>query len=276
MWITTLIELETVKAFDKAFAALVRQLDERSLKFLFIVAIILIVFYVIGRIWRMFYPSANAKLIREYKKTNEQLSADSQQKSLIFTLLDQINREIPTLIKLKEENLPQLDERARHIIHNMIVDQIPLALKSTKNIRHRCAVFIVDNSDYSKLMIFEACGYSLEGKEKLRLDINNSMAGEVFRTGKLKYSGDITKEKSFNPHPRATKKYYSLLCAPIKVRDQVIGVLSLDGSEKDCFTQDDVDYVRIFSNLLAIIMDLMEYNFVKEEITDVPSEEITG
>jgi putative methionine-R-sulfoxide reductase with GAF domain len=271
------MESETFKALDKALASQVSQLNDNFLKYLLISFILLGLLYLVAQIYRIIFPSKYEKLIREYKKTNEQLSADSEHKSFIFTLLDQINREIPTLIKLKENNSAELDERARHIIHNMIVDQIPLALKSMKNIRHRCAVFIVDNSDYSKLMIFEGCGYSLDGKEKLRLEINNSMAGEVFRTGKIKYSGDVSKEKSFKPHPKATKKYRSLLCVPVIVRDQVIGVLSLDGSEKDCFTQDDIDYVRIFSNLLAIIMDLMTYNFVKEEIIDVTSEgENTG
>lgn len=206
------------------------------------------------------------KLIQEHKENSEKYDRDSQQKSLVLTILDQSYRNIPDLIyRLYSKDWRSLHEESMELI-NIIVNQIPMLLKKSKNINHRCAIFIPDKDNTSRLKIFEGCGYSKKGKKELRLDIKNSTAGIAYITENHQYTPDIRKDENFTPHPKSTKEYYSLLCVPIMVREKVVGVLSIDGSEVDCFSKDDIDFVKFFSSQIAIIMDLMEIRHIRREV----------
>ena len=106
-------------------------------------------------------------------------------------------------------------------------------------------------------MIYEGSGCSVDGKENLRHDIEKTIAGWVYNNGKVYYSKDVSKDKKFKPHPKAKRKYYSLLCVPIQSNGKVYGVLSIDGSLKDCFNEDDINYFEIFANQIAIIFNII-------------------
>ncbi len=152
--------------------------------------------------------------------------------------------------------MSQLTAHGRKVM-DMIIEQIPLTLKSMKKINHRCAIFVVDDEDPSQLKIFEGCGFSVKGKEKLRLKISSSIAGKTLSKGEYTYCKDVTEDKNFQKKPEATKTYYSLLCCPIMLNSSPIAVLSIDGSVKDCFSEDDIAYFQLFSNQLAIIFDVV-------------------
>jgi signal transduction protein with GAF and PtsI domain len=196
-----------------------------------------------------------AKQIEELKFNLKKSNEDSKQKSLLLTLMDQVNKTLPELL-IRSNDVFYNNSYGMRII-NMLVTQIPLLMKSTKDINHRCAVFIKDPDDPEQLKIFEGCGYSIEGKENLRLKINNSIAGLVYKRGEYKYIKDVLKDPRFTPHPKATKKYHTLLCVPIIIRNETYAVLSIDGSKKNCFSRDDIDYFQMFANQLSIILDIM-------------------
>lgn len=262
-------QTETIKKLDQSLSKQVNNLPPGFLYWILIVGIVvgfvIFIIYWSVRIWRI-WKGPGSDLIQKYKNNFEQANIDSKQKSLIMTLIDQVNKEIPSLIRQEFMNNPLKQiEYARNIM-DMIIEQIPLCLKSMKNINHRCAIFIIDEKDHEMLKIFEGCGYSIEGKEKLRLNINESVAGKVFTSGEYKYIEDVTKDKLFKPNPKSTKKYYSLLCVPIVVNGSTIAVLSIDGSEKACFNEDDINYFKMFANQIAVIFSLIGYNNKIKEV----------
>lgn len=244
----------TFKKMDEAMAKQVQNINPDILLYLLYSIIVLCLLYGIVRIWKLFW-APGSEMIQQYKGNYEQANVDSMQKSLILTLFDQVNREISHLLLLHEESSDKIVQQGRKLT-DMIIEQIPLCLKSMKNINHRCAVFVKETGNPSKLKILEGCGFSLQGKENLRLDISGSLAGKVFTQGEYVYCKDVSKEPGFKPHPKATKQYFSLLCVPIKIDGHTVAVLSIDGSEKDCFSADDIGYFQMFSNQLAIIFDL--------------------
>ncbi|MGD6775237.1 GAF domain-containing protein [Sutcliffiella horikoshii] len=207
------------------------------------------------------YKAPGSDMIKEYKENLQITSEDSKQKSIILTLLHQVNGEIKDFVS--SGNVYNHDYGGKII--NMIVQQIPLAIKSNKSVNHRCAVFIKDNDETSSLKILEGCGYSVQGKENLRLKIENSIAGTVFTGGEYKYIKDLRKQKNFKPHPKSSKTYYSLICIPIVINGVSVGVLSVDGSEVDCFTKDDIHYFKVFATQLGILFSLMNYNEYNDE-----------
>jgi putative methionine-R-sulfoxide reductase with GAF domain len=254
--INAFFETKTFKKLDEVFSSQVTNINPDFILVTLYILLGVFILYWVVRIYKL-YKAPGSDLIREYKENLQKTMADSEQKSQILTLIDQVNKEIPELSKLSAiEDNSLLVNRGRKVT-DMIIEQIPLTLKSMKNINHRCAVFTVDPENAEELKIFEGCGFSITGKEKLRLKINSSIAGNVFANGEYSYCKDVTKEKDFKPHPKATKNYKSLLCVPIKIDGFTVAVLSIDGSEVNCFSQDDISYFQIFSNQLAIIFDIM-------------------
>ncbi|BCB04728.1 GAF domain-containing protein [Bacillus sp. KH172YL63] len=275
LYLTVLTETKTFKKFDESLSNQVINLNPKFFLFsLYLIGAIIILYWAV-KIYKM-YKAPGSELIKEYKLDLEKTMADSKQKSQIMTLMDQVNKEIPELHKLSGlSDKTLLISRGRKVT-DMIIEQIPLTLKSMKNIRHRCAVFAVDPDDPDNLKIFEGCGFSINGKEKLRLKIDSSIAGNVFSSGEYSYCKDLTKEKDFKPHPKATKSYSSLLCVPIKIDGFTLAVLSIDGSETDCFSPDDISYFQIFSNQLAIIFDIMGKDIILGGMTNGEKVQNTG
>jgi putative methionine-R-sulfoxide reductase with GAF domain len=273
--ISAFFETKTFKKLDEVFSSQVTNINTDFILVTLYILLGVFILYWIVRIYKI-YKAPGSDLIREYKENLQKTMVDSEQKSQILTLIDQVNKEIPELNKLSAigEN-SMLVNRGRKVT-DMIIEQIPLTLKSMKNINHRCAVFTVDPENAEELKIFEGCGFSITGKEKLRLKINSSIAGNVFVNGEYSYCKDVTKEKDFKPHPKATKNYKSLLCVPIKIDGYTVAVLSIDGSEEDCFSSDDISYFQIFSNQLAIIFDIMGKDIILGGMTNGEKVQNTG
>ncbi|ARK28809.1 GAF domain-containing protein [Halalkalibacter krulwichiae] len=262
-----LSDSKTYKKLDESFSNQVSNLNPDTVlillnAFLWIAIFIFIVYWGV-KIYKI-AKTPGKDLIKKYKENLQRTSDDSKQKSIILTLIDQVNDEIKDLVSLDDQKTDLVHEHGKKVL-NFTTTQVPLSLKSTKSINHRCAVFVLDEEDPSKLKIFEGCGYSIKGKEKLRLDSKESIAGKAFTSGEYQYEKDLTKSKDFKPHPKATKEYFSLLCYPVVVNEKVVAVLSIDGSVKDCFTKDDIAYVKMFSNLVGITLSVMKYNVTNQK-----------
>lgn len=200
------------------------------------------------KIWKIELKSN--KLLEQQKKLFEALNEDAKQKNQIIKLLDQINQEISKSLFCPREEF----NRRKSDIYSFILHGIIAILTKQKGNSHRVAIFVLDD-DSKNLKIYEGLGFSPEGKSQLRLPINDSHAGYVFNTGKALNDGDITGQgKHFKPNPKSKKIYHSLMCTPIIFLDKVIGVLSLDGEEKNSFTKDDEDYLKYFANALSSLM----------------------
>ncbi|WEG14173.1 GAF domain-containing protein [Pullulanibacillus sp. KACC 23026] len=243
---------KTLKYVDSMFYGLLTHHHLLSVLAIIIILLLIVSPFVL-RSLRIIKPN---KDLKQYKEEADKLHEDSQQKSYILTLMDQVNQEIPNLNSLLGS---EKRDYGMNLI-SMVMSQIPQLFKSSKRESHRCAIFIPDPEDANQLKILEGNGYSMRGKEKLRLKIyeEGSLAGNVYLRKEYKYTPDVTKDTNFVPNPKATKKYFSLLCVPIMVRDEIIGVLSIDGSEPDCFSKGDIQYFTIFSNLIGILMDIAD------------------
>ncbi|MEY8750756.1 GAF domain-containing protein [Alkalicoccobacillus gibsonii] len=270
-------ESETFKNLDEAMAEQVTFMDPKHIMILLYIILSLAIAWFILRMYKLWKKPDN-HIVKELKRKQKETSEDSNQKSLVMTLMDQVVIEVKNLTAMKAQGVDpkELEDYGRKIL-NLAVSQIPVILKSTKSINHRCAVFTVDPDDRKQLMVLEGSGYSLRGKEKLRLDCS-TVAGIVYVNGKYNYVKDVTKEASYKPNPKASKTIYSLICYPIVVNDITVGILSIDGSEKNCFNNDDIAYCKMFTNLFGVIFSAIGYDdHIKLEGDDVDGKiQVTG
>lgn len=189
-------------------------------------------------------------IIKKHEEAFTNLNQDALQKSQVLKILNNANKEVSKLLVC--ETYEEF-ENIRKFVYDSLLYGIAVVLTKSKSANHRIAIFI--SEDGSSLRIHEGLGYSSEGKANLRLDVGNSAAGKVFRTGEPYISGDITSEGNvFKKHPKSTKTYHSLMCVPIMCDKMVLGVLSIDGQEKDSFSKDDLDYLGYFADALSSLM----------------------
>jgi len=200
--------------------------------------------------------------IRQYQEENTKLSTESKQKTLLIKLLQQMSVEIAKAIACRTNQ--EFAELCK-AVYQYALPGIGIVLTKQQANNHRVAVFIPHSE--TELKIHVAVNFSPDGMKHLRLSILDSAAGKVYRTGETYFCGDVTTEgNSFTAHPKASKQYLSLICVPIKMGEEIVGVLSIDGEEKNSFSNEEAEYLRYFANTLAPFLYLELYRGEIERI----------
>ncbi|MDY6972552.1 MAG: ATP-binding protein [Thermodesulfobacteriota bacterium] len=136
------------------------------------------------------------------------------------------------------------------------------------------------NKDTNKLVVRAAKGKEdrkskYYEKKKYRgkgFDVGEGIAGRVVREGKPFLIADTEEEKSFVEFEGSSFKIKSLLCTPVFINDEVIGVFNLSSSRPGVFELSDLLVLNTISNLAASTLstsllyeDLQKLNKTLEE-----------
>ena len=115
------------------------------------------------------------------------------------------------------------------------------------------------NRDTNKLVVRAAKGkqdkrsryYEKKKYQGKGFDISEGIAGRVVREGKPFLIADTEKEKSFIEFEGSSFKIKSLLCTPVFINDEVIGVFNLSSSRPGVFELSDLLVLNTITNLAA-------------------------
>jgi signal transduction histidine kinase/DNA-binding response OmpR family regulator len=106
------------------------------------------------------------------------------------------------------------------------------------------------------LTIQAAIGLNSEIIENTKLELGKSIAGHVAQKGTPLIIEDIEKDQKFK---RLSKKHYatkSLLCVPLKIKEEILGVINLsDKITGASFNQDDLRLLITFASQAAMAID---------------------
>jgi transcriptional regulator with GAF, ATPase, and Fis domain len=200
-------------------------------------------------------------LLERYREENEQLALQSKQKTQLIKMLQQMAVEVTKAMACRSDT--EFAELCQ-AVYQYALPGICLVLAKQKANNHRVAVFVPESDTHLKIHV--AVNFSPDGMKHLRLSIADSAAGRVLQTGEPYFCGDVSTEgNSFTAHPKASRKYLSLICVPIKVGEQIVGVLSIDGEEKDSFSREEAEYLRYFAHTLAPFLYLERYRGAANE-----------
>jgi signal transduction histidine kinase/DNA-binding response OmpR family regulator len=110
------------------------------------------------------------------------------------------------------------------------------------------------------LTIEAAIGLSPNIVKHTRMELGSSIAGYVAQRGKALIVEDIEKDSRFR---QLSKKHYatrSLLCVPLRIKDNVLGVINLsDKKTGTAFNQNDLRLLTTFASQAAIAIDDAEH-----------------
>ncbi len=88
-----------------------------------------------------------------------------------------------------------------------------------------------------------------ERTKPVRLPVSQGIAGSVARSGKMRCENDVSLAADYVVMDEHTR---SELCAPLKVGDQVIGVINAESSRLNAFTKEDENLMDIMAAQIAI------------------------
>jgi transcriptional regulator with GAF, ATPase, and Fis domain len=187
--------------------------------------------------------------LKELQQQYKNIAEDNKQQQYVINALRVLSGEIAKLIARDYDRF----EEHRNGIYRYFLSSVMASMAINKANNPKVCIF-VDAGD-GTLKVHEAAAHSPEGMKKLRLSIADSAAGYTFTTGEIFFSGEIhTPGSRFRKHPKAQSTYHSLICVPIQVGDQVLGVLSVTGDEEKSYTEDEKSYLSAFSNSIAPLL----------------------
>ncbi|MEA5113295.1 MAG: diguanylate cyclase [Geobacteraceae bacterium] len=119
----------------------------------------------------------------------------------------------------------------------------------------RGSIMLVDNNGKS-LRIKSAKGMKTELAKIVAVRIGDGIAGKVAESGTPILVNDLESDNRISMSRRPRFKTNSLICIPLKHRDNVIGVLNLSDKENlESFTESDMNLALSFVNLAALMIE---------------------
>ena len=144
------------------------------------------------------------------------------------------------------------------------------------------SIMLLDERE-ERLTIEAAIGLEQDVVERTCLEVGDSIAGHVAQTGEPVIVEDIENDPRFKRVNRERYGEASLLCAPLKIKNKVIGVINMANKETGtAFTQDDLKLLVTFASQAAVAVDdanqfeknrrrLIEFQILHEVSAELPN-----
>jgi GAF domain-containing protein/ActR/RegA family two-component response regulator len=115
-----------------------------------------------------------------------------------------------------------------------------------------CGILLLDR-DKDELYIKQVMGRSMEESKKFRFRVGiDGIVGWVAKSGELVYVPDVSKDPRYIPGEPSIK---SEAAFPLKVRDQVFGVLNIESDELNGFDEEDLKVLSSFASQMSISIE---------------------
>jgi len=176
------------------------------------------------------------------------------------TVADQIGvvLENAALFREEQQRASELSLANRLAKHILTARDTPSLLRTVASaIRkhfqyYNVAVFLVDPENPRMLQAGVVEGaYERAPGAALRVPFGRGLVGWAAEKGEEAFSNDVQADPRYSPDPISSDQR-SEVCVPVKIGDQVIGVLDVQENKKDAFGRHDVDLIEMFADQIAV------------------------
>jgi len=186
-------------------------------------------------------------------------ATDANKRALAKDSLEKY-KEITLLYDLGEKIIDCLD------IHSVAV----LIIEETKKIiKSNNVSLMLLEGDQCELAILEAWGE--ESPEKVNMKKGEGIAGSVVASRAAEIVNDVAVDSRFIV---GEKIIHSLICAPLRVKDKVIGVLNISSSLPHAYSSGDLKMAMVLAYQAAMTIDNVRNRSVRETFGRYLSDEI--
>ena len=164
-----------------------------------------------------------------------------------------------------DEELTVLSEITRKLVLSVQTsNHIAFILSSAKEILNASASSVILVDEKKKELFFEFADGNVGGLiTQVRINIASGIAGWVAREGKPLIVNDVKSDQRFSVDLDRITGFVtrSIICVPILVQSQVIGVIEVvnrkDGSD---FREQDLEVLKVLANIAATAIDRVRLN----------------
>lgn len=161
----------------------------------------------------------------------------------------------------KEKQIEALSKISGAITSDLYLEEIlKLIVAVTAQVMDSkiCTLMLL-NGESQELEIRATQSFSEEYRRKPNVRLDEGIAGIVARENKPMTVEDVTKEEEYKYRDIAEKEgLNSLLCVPMSVKGEVIGVLNSYTSSEHEFTKSEIDMLTAVANQAAIVIENAE------------------
>ncbi len=174
-----------------------------------------------------------------------------EKKSLTGELLDKY-REISLLYKLSENLSGNLEIQK---VAELVIEEARKLIKATS------ASVMLLNKELEKLEIIITFGTGYNSQTTI--ETNKGIIGSVVQTGRAEIVNDVLSDPRY---VESENQIGSLICAPLKIRDEVIGVINLSSEELVEYTSSDLKLLTTLASQAASAIEnaIRHQNQIKE------------
>ncbi len=154
---------------------------------------------------------------------------------------------------------------------------LELILESgTRIMRAKASSLLFLDLKKKKLYFKVATGLKKDEIKQFEIKLGQGIAGYVAETGEPLLIGDVAKDKRWyrTISDKIGFKTRSIVCAPMKVGGEVIGVIEfINKAEGENFQQSDLELLTVFADLAALaIVNARKFQLVERENKDLKQE----
>jgi HD-GYP domain-containing protein (c-di-GMP phosphodiesterase class II) len=174
-----------------------------------------------------------------------------------------------SVIMERSELVKKLDERLSHLSTLNEVGNLLVSTFDEKIVREQAikAITRLMNAEAGSLLLVDkkrgelyfevALGKKGREVKEIRLKMGEGIAGWVAKYGRPLVIHDVTKDRRFQKSvdKRSEFKTRDMVCVPVKIKGNIIGVLQAINKKIGKFTKDDLGLFQLFANQVAIAMD---------------------
>lgn len=195
------------------------------------------------------------------KKLFSTISSDP---TLVFKILESMSVRLRKI----DEEFAILKKGKLDILHVCIdVDETcNLIIKEARNIitAENGSIMLLDEE---KELLSIKAAFGSESEPKVRFSLGKGIAGDVLRTGRSELVNKVYIDPRFIP---GAKRIESLICIPLKWKDQIFGVLNMSNSSDKLFSLDDLKLLHSLSVYASMaIQNAKSFSNLKNATEDV-------
>ncbi len=191
-------------------------------------------------------------------------STVSRDPSLVFKIMESTSQRIRSL----NDEFTRLKKSKMDVLHAcMDVDETcKLILEEARNIV---------TTDNGSIMLYDAAAKSLTIKSafgdntpsKMEFTVGEGVAGDVLKTGKAELVNNVSLDSRY---VKGGADIHSMLCAPLKGKGQIFGVINLSNSSEKMFTIENLKILHSLSIYSSIaIMNARSFGELSSATEDV-------
>jgi len=179
---------------------------------------------------------------------------------------------------LGSQDLQALYEVSKAVNSTLILDDILgiVMLKSVELLKAERGFLMLLDAD-NKLRFKTAHNINKKELTNKDLQVSTTLAESVVRTGKSIYTSDALNDERFAKKKSVLEmNIRSAICVPLRIKDQIIGVVYLDNSsEANIFLKSDLHLFELFADMAALAIqnaqfysELSSFQHFQEAILD--------